>query len=459
MTLNHQDSAQNDVWRTHSTIFSKSFSGTETGTDLRRLKDQAHSLNYAKLVGKDLESFIDEGELTLSFQTWDEQGDRIKKDSSRSLESFDSRMLGVDLQLKSDLPHGMLIYGGDIYHDRVDSARADYRPDGSLEQIRIQGPVGDDSSQTLLGSYLQGVFPLGKRMEVIAGSRFTYATADVGKYEDPATGTAQSLDGAWKNLSSSLRLSYALDDSWKLWGGLSQAFRSPNLGDLSRYGDSRTNETEVAATGLNPERFLTYELGLKGTQGSFSGSATPYYTDIQDYIASTPTGRTIKGLTEVTKRNSGSGGVSGIELTGTYQLDSSWLVRGNLTYIRGNLATYADATSSRMVEEPLSRVQPITANVALRWDSPDHKWWGELTGTFVAAADRLSSGDKQDTQRIPPGGTPGYALLGIYGGYQVNEHLRISLAAENLLDQAFRAHGSGSNEPGFGVTTGITASF
>jgi hemoglobin/transferrin/lactoferrin receptor protein len=459
LTLNHQESVQNDVWRTHSTIFSKSFSGTETGTDLRRLKDQARSLNYAKLVGKDLNSGIDEAALTLSFQTWDEQGDRIKKDSSQSLESFDSRMLGADLQLKSDLPFGRLIYGGDIYHDRVDSARADYRSDKSLEQIRIQGPVGDDSSQTLLGSYLQGVFPLGKRMEIITGSRFTYATADVGKYEDPATGTARSLDGAWKNLSSSLRLSYAFDDSWKLWGGLSQAFRSPNLGDLSRYGDSRTNETEVAATGLNPERFLTYEVGLKGTQGSFSGSATAYYTDIEDYITSTPTGRTIGGLTEVTKRNSGSGGVSGIELTGAYQLDSSWLVRGNLTYIRGNLATYADVTSSRIVDEPLSRVQPLTANLALRWDSPDHKWWGELTGTFSAAADRLSSGDQQDTQRIPPGGTPGYALLGIYGGYQVNEHLRISLAAENLLDQAFRSHGSGSNEPGFGITTGITASF
>lgn len=459
LTLNHQNSSQNDVWRTHSTIFSESFSGTETGTDRRRLKDQAHSLNYAKLAGKDLNSIIDEATFTLSFQTWDEQGDRIKADSSRSLESFDSRMLGADLQLKSDLPHGKLIYGGDIYHDRVDSARADYRPDGSLEQIRIQGPVGDDSSQTLLGTYVQGIFPLGKRLEVIAGSRFTYAAAEVGKYEDPATGMAKSFADAWGNLSSSLRLSYALEDSWKLWGGVSQAFRSPNLGDLSRYGDSRTNETEVAATGLNPEHFITYELGLKGTQGPFTGSVTAYYTDIQDYIASTPTGNVTDGLTEVTKRNSGSGGVSGIELTGIYQLNSSWLIRGNLTYLRGNLTNYVDATSPQIVNEPMSRVQPLTVNLALRWDSPDHKWWGEISGTFASAADRLSSGDKLDTQRIPPGGTPGYALLGIYGGYQVNDYLRVSLAAENLLDQAYRAHGSGTNEPGFGITTGISASF
>ena len=96
---------------------------------------------------------------------------------------------------------------------------------------------------------------------------------------------------------------------------------------------------------------------------------------------------------------------------------------------------------------------------ALRWDSPDGKWWGELAGTFAGEADRLSSADKEDTQRIPPGGTPGYALFGLYGGYRVNDHLRVSIALENLLDQPYRTHGSGSNEPGFGVSTGITASF
>jgi hemoglobin/transferrin/lactoferrin receptor protein len=459
LTLSHQDSAQDDVWRTHSTVFAESFSGTEIGTDLRRLKDQAHSLNYAKLAGKDLRSTIDEATFTLSYQTWDENGDRIKGDGSRSLESFDSRMLGMDLQLKSDLPLGQLIYGADVYHDRVDSARTDYLANGSLEKVRIQGPVGDDSSQTLIGTYLQGIFPLGSRTEVIVGSRFSRVMADVGKYEDPATGKAGAFDAAWNNLSSSVRLSYRLDESWKLWGGISQAFRAPNLGDLSRYGDSRSNESEIAATGLDPEHFITYELGLKGAQGPLSGSVAVYHTQIDDYITSTPTGRVVKGLTEVTKRNSGSGAISGAELTGTYQLDNQWSVRGNLTAIQGDLENYVDASSFQTVSEPLSRVQPLTANFALRWDSPDRKWWAECTGTFAAEADRLSAGDVQDSQRIPPGGTPGYALLGLHGGYRVNDHLRVSLVLENLLDQSYRTHGSGSNEPGFGITTCITASF
>ncbi|NJM36599.1 MAG: TonB-dependent receptor [Akkermansiaceae bacterium] len=461
LTLNHQDSVQDDVWRTHSTIFSESFAGSEIGTDLRRLKDQARSLNYAKLTGKNLNTAIDEAALTLSFQSWDEDGDRIKSDRSRSRESFDSRMLGLDLQLKSELPVGPLVYGFDAYQDRVDSSRTDFNPDGSVDETRIQGSIGDDSPYTLLGAYLQGISPLGNRWDLIAGSRLTRASADVGKFEDPATGVAASLEESWNHLSSSLRLSCDLDEAatWELWGGISQAFRAPNLGDLSRYGDSRSNETEIAATDLDPENFLTYEIGLKKNDGPLSATGTIYYTQIDDYITSAPTGEIVDGLTEVTKRNSGSGGIFGIELAGSYQFSESWSAKGNITYLEGELESFADASSSLAVNEPLSRIQPLTANISLRWDSPDKKWWGEFACTFAGRADKLSSGDEADTQRIPPGGTPGYALLNLHGGYMINENFRVSLSLENLLDQPYRVHGSGSNEPGFGVNTGITASF
>lgn len=104
LTLNHQDSALDDVWRTHPTIHAESFSGTEVGTDLRRLKDQAHSLNHAKPAGTDLNGAIDAATLTFSFQTWDENGDRVKSDSSRQLESFGSRMWGLTSSLKARSP-------------------------------------------------------------------------------------------------------------------------------------------------------------------------------------------------------------------------------------------------------------------------------------------------------------------------------------------------------------------
>lgn len=61
-------------------------------------------------------------------------------------------------------------------------------------------------------------------------------------------------------------------------------------------------------------------------------------------------------------------------------------------------------------------------------------------------ADRLSADDRRDTQRIPPGGTPGYAVLTVRGETRVANHLELSLGGENALDKDYGMHGSGVNE-------------
>ncbi|MCG8379300.1 MAG: TonB-dependent receptor, partial [Proteobacteria bacterium] len=297
MTYVHQSLAQDDVSRTHSTIFSKSFAGTTIGTDLRRLKDQERTLDYIKLTGLDLNDYIQTANLTLSYQTWDEDSDRIKSDSTRILEFFDSRMFGIDLQLESYTTFGNLVYGIDYYRDNVDSGRTDLNADGSLDRIRIQGPIGDDSTYSILGTYIQGVFDLTERLFITAGSRLSYISAGVGKFEEPDSGLASSFDDNWISSVNSIRTNYSLNNTntWKLWAGISQSFRAPNIADLSRFGASRTNETEIAATDLDPERFLTYETGIKINQQKFNFTSTYYFTDISDFITSTPTGRIVGG--------------------------------------------------------------------------------------------------------------------------------------------------------------------
>ena len=50
-SLTHQSLWQDDVPRTHSTVFSVPFAGTVAGSDLMREKDHHRSLTYAKLRG------------------------------------------------------------------------------------------------------------------------------------------------------------------------------------------------------------------------------------------------------------------------------------------------------------------------------------------------------------------------------------------------------------------------
>lgn len=183
LTLVHQTLAQDDVWRTHSTIFSKSFAGTTVGTDLRRLKDQERSLDYIKLTGVELNKVIQTANLTVSYQTWDEDGDRIKANSTRNLEFFDSRMFGIDLQLESYTSIGNFVYGFDFYQDKVDSGRTDFNADGSLDRVRIQEPIGDDSTFSLWGVYIQGEFFVTDDLIVTIGNRFSYVSADIGRFK------------------------------------------------------------------------------------------------------------------------------------------------------------------------------------------------------------------------------------------------------------------------------------
>jgi hemoglobin/transferrin/lactoferrin receptor protein len=75
-------------------------------------------------------------------------------------------------------------------------------------------------------------------------------------------------------------------------------------------------------------------------------------------------------------------------------------------------------------------------------------YWAEAVVDAAEKADRLSADDERDTQRIPPGGTPGYTVLTLRSGFTVMEDLLLTVALENVTDEDYRIHGSGVNEAG-----------
>ena len=102
---------------------------------------------------------------------------------------------------------------------------------------------------------------------------------------------------------------------------------------------------------------------------------------------------------------------------------------------------------------------PMTLGAGVEWMSNDKSWWVGSDLTLADKADKLSEGDKGDTQRIPPGGTPAYQLLNVYSGWHANKNLLLTFQINNLLDEAYRSHGSGSNEPGVNFIFGAKVGF
>jgi len=447
LTFAHQCFRQDDAWRAHATPYGVSWHGTTVGDDRVRVLDQERDLTYLQYQVKNLGSFINAAKFSLSWQEQEEGEVRMRSNRQITRQGWTCRSLGLSAQFESDTPLGVFTYGGEFYRDFVDSFRRDYNPDGSLKKVRIQGPVADDATYDLLGLYVQDQFPITRDLEAIVGLRYSYARADANAVEDPLTGTRVSVTDSWQAVVGSGRLLYHIGEHWNLFGGVSQGFRAPGLSDLSRLDSARSNETETPSLSLSPEKFTACEIGAKASYGRWSGQVAFFHTAIRDWIDRVPTGRVIDGKPEVQKVNTGNGYIHGIELEGECHLSREWSLFGGLACQRGEVDTYP--TSERVKERrPMSRIAPPTAVLGARWQLDKGRLWFEAVTRMAAKQDRLSPGDELDTQRIPPGGTPGYGVLTLRGGIRVTKDLKLNAAIENVFDKNYRIHGSGQNEPG-----------
>lgn len=445
-TAVHQQVRQNDVWRTHSTTSGVSFEGTAIGTDRVRLFDQERSLSYVRLAGTDLNSFIDAASLTISLQTAGEDQFRVTGGGARSWNDVDLTTLGFDLQFESGSPVGRLVYGADYYHDWLETDGAN----------NFAGAVADDASYDLLGIFLQDEIDLCDRVHFIIGGRFTHVRADAGKFRDPVTLAPTSYSDEWQNFSASARFIVDLDerDRFQLFGGVSQAFRAPNMSDLTRDDFSGGGILEVPATSLTPETYLTYEIGLRAQTESVTASFAYFFTQIEDLIVRRPTG--VPG--QASKANGGDGYMQGVEFSTRWQIDRHWSVFGHIAWVEGEADQFIGLTTQTR-REPLGKISPLVGYAGVRWQTTDGRVWTEFVCLTYGEAARLNNFDMADTQRIPANGTPSFCVLTLRGGCKVTENLILTASLDNLLDQTYRYHGSGSNEPGFGATLGATVKF
>jgi hemoglobin/transferrin/lactoferrin receptor protein len=446
-TFAFQRTEQDDVKRTHRTIHGLRWNGLAAGTDRRHEFDQLRQLTYARLNHATERG--DEFTATASWHAQDER-QRVERANRTSQESTtDVDTLGLSLQGVSPSPAGTWTYGVEHYHDLVDSSQSNHATNGVLISTAIQGPVAADSAYGLFGAFVQDEIPLTGRLKFTLGGRFTRAAADAGRLRDPISGNATSFSEDWNNVVGSGRLLWQPMEGrrWTLFSGFSQSFRAPNLSDLTRFDIARGGEIETAALDIKPERFLTVELGAKARHGRWDAEAALFHTSIDDLIVRTPTGATVNGAAEVTKRNGSRGWVHGAEFSGSLKLGGNLSLFANGAWQEGE-ADYFATSTAMSARAPLSRVNPLSGLLGLRWESSRPQFFVEVFGQAAERQDRLSPDDARDTQRIPPGGTPEWATLNIRGGYGWDSGVFATAAIDNILDEDYRLHGSGINQPG-----------
>ena len=463
LTLAHNGIRQRGVSRWHRTANNPGWDtgrgATEPGTWTANDFDQDRTLTYLRLAGRDprADAIISNWTALVSWQTSRESefqnrlGDPSPGSRPIRGSTIDVETLGLDLTLESPAGPGRFIYGFDFYQDRVDADG--YQTNPADTNRREVLPLADDSRYDLLGSFAQYEWQVNEKLEITGGARHTHAKATLGRFEDASGTIIRDQSRSWDATVGALRAIYKIDDCWSIYGGVSQAFRAPNLVDLSGNLTALSGAETTGATDLKSERFLTTELGVRRTGDTVSLGLAVFHTDGENLITTVPDA---PGSSSRVTANASSAEAYGIELDGAWRFHPQWTLSGFAAWqdSRVDTQSFVGGPSS---SAPASRQLPLTGSVALRWTDVADKIW--IEGRLLAAAreDRFTAADQAaDNQRIPTGGTPGYIVASIHGGYRVNDHLTFTAGLENLTDTDYRNHGSGQNNPGFNAILGAT---
>ncbi|MCG8649140.1 MAG: TonB-dependent receptor [Pirellulales bacterium] len=328
--------------------------------------------------------------------------------------------------------YGKWTTGVDWYWDDVDS------PFGGT----ASGPiVPDDAWYRRTGWFLNWDVPLTGRLDATAGIRYesieTAGTPEI-------SGTPVFINPSYEDWIGQVGLVYKVNPCMRLFGSISEGFRAPNLDDLMANNPNVLQQGQsLPSLGLRPEHSVSYEIGFKTDFDRLRTQASVFWVDIDDNIVS------ITAAPNTFASANQDSTVQGVEINSEYLLSRNWALYGNFWYTYGQ---------NEVTNAPLSRVPPTQGILGLRCRPVGTSSYLDVYTWMSDRQDRLDPVRDVTDERIPIGGTPGFATLNARMGRTLgaeNQH-RISASFENITDKDYLVHGSGVLGTGFTTRLGYS---
>ncbi len=453
--------------RTHSTVFAKSWRGATVGRGFLGGFDQRRGLLSVRGEGGVRGGL--RAEFTVSGQQFEENENRVQSNSRRRLTDAEVDQIGVQARFALDLSEdATLSFGTEGWFEFVDSAFREFNPDGSLRSTRRRGAVADEASYHRVGVYAQLEQALADDWHLIVGGRGEYTEADADEVDTDGTNGWSPLHRSWRSLVGSVSLRYDASESLRYFAGVHQGFRTPNLSDLTRLDVALSGDLEIPTPDVDPERFLTFELGSKYDDGLQRLAVTGFYRRGKDLIDRVPTGRIVDGNTEVTKANANQGYWVGFEVEAATALDWLWIngvpldafeVYAFGDFVHG-IQDGLDPIDARRIRA--RKLPPASGQLGLRWREPnEERLTAEffLRGALAVDRDDYNASEIRNTERVPPDGSPSWVTYNFRANYRLSDAVSLGLAVENITNKDYRIFDSGLNEPGTNVIFTMRAEF
>lgn len=383
-------------------------------------------------------------DLELHWGAQDINDDRVGRDAGSSIETREqnlSRLIGITAQARTPIGSGLdWLYGLEFHEDRISAARQDI-DDSTGQPSAVRPRFPDGSQQRSIGLYLNQTWVPTARWTVDTGLRFTDARTELPETDRPGVVVHE------QDLTGRVGLNYQLQNGWRWIANLGRGFRAPNVFDLGTLGPRPGNRFNVPNPDLGPEVVWSFDTGMKFLQGGCAGELIAFYSRYEDRITSVDTGNVRgDGRTEVQSRNIAEARYYGIE-------------SGLDCRFAGTTSMYGAANWTIGKEQidgawqPANRVPPLNGRIGVRQGLAAH-FTLDAWVDWAARQDRLAASDVDDS-RINPNGTGGWATVNLAVQWQASTKMQLSLSGRNLLDQAYREHGSGLDGAGRGISMSV----
>jgi iron complex outermembrane receptor protein/hemoglobin/transferrin/lactoferrin receptor protein len=350
-------------------------------------------------------------------------------------------------------------YGLDGIYETVESAAWTVLVRSDVTRNASRGQYVDGSTYTRAAAWVSPRLHIGGDWTLRVGARGAYNAAFV---PEEAESETRGVDRSWATVVGGGGVEYRPWVPLTMMANVEQGYRAPNLDDLSARqltGQGR----QVENPDLDPERSVLAELGVRLTLDWIRAEAWIFQTWLFETME-----RRDAECRESDRECRASRRATPVQLV---NLSGTSIIRGaeGVVRLRPGLGVEARATVSYAWGEgdsplpaepdatrPLSRVPPLNGTVELTWRDRSTGLYAGGASRWATDQDRLSFGDLQDS-RIPPGGTPGYTVVDLRGGIEVQNRLNVNLVLENIFDTAYRVHGSSVNGPGRGAILNLEA--
>ena len=389
--------------------------------------------------------------------------------NNRRLEQDEVRGYGLGLDFTKDLGAGhQLTYGFDVDRDDVDSDRTDTNIVTSVQTAQ-PGAFAQNAHYFSAGVFAQDEIRDVAGFDVTVGARYSYFDFSFNEITATPAGGPEE-DGDFDALTASLQLARPLSESTRIVGTLAQGFRAPHLDDLAR-NSTIFGGTELANPDLRPEESLSGEIALEYRADPWQASFAVYHATLSDSIGRVLLDVGDPGTTgdeTYLRENVGTIEFVGVEAEARRSLgaESPWSIGAGVAWARGR--QYDDTINpgtgtADFQDVPARRIPPLNGYLALFYDSLADDpvvSWGELRVRAADEQDDLNPEDLTDP-RIDPDGTDGWATVNVDVGGPLGASGASSwtFGVHNILDEAYRIHGSGVDAPGINAVLGLRWSF